>query len=112
MRIAFTATGTNWDSIIDPRFGRTEYIVIYDEKEQVLSAIDNSTVKNETHGAGTATAQKVFELKPDVLITGNGPGETASNALKHLEIRIFINAHGMTIKQALQQYKNGKLQEI
>jgi Uncharacterized conserved protein len=112
MRIAFTATGTNWDSIIDPRFGRTEYIVIYDEKDQVLSAVDNSAVKNEAHGAGTATAQKVFELKPDILITGNGPGETASNALKHLEIRIFINAHGMTIKQALQQYKNGKLQEI
>jgi len=62
-------------------------------------------LKNEAHGAGTATAQKVFELKPDILITGNGPGETASNALKHLEIRIFINAHGMTIKQALQQYK-------
>ena len=64
------------------------------------------------HGAGTATAQKVFELKPDVLITGNGPGETASNALKHLEMRIFINAHNLTIKQALQQYKNGMLQEI
>jgi len=45
MRIAFTATGTNWDSIIDPRFGRTEYIVIYDEKDQVLSAVDNSAVK-------------------------------------------------------------------
>ena len=49
MRIAFTATGTNWDSIIDPRFGRTEYIVIYDEKDQVLSAVDNSAVKNEAH---------------------------------------------------------------
>jgi LysM repeat protein len=28
MKIAFTAAGTTWESLIDPRFGRTEFIVI------------------------------------------------------------------------------------
>ena len=30
MKIAFTAVGKDWDAIIDPRFGRTEYIVVFD----------------------------------------------------------------------------------
>jgi len=112
MKIAFTSSGTSWTSLIDPRFGRTEFIVLYDEEKQLISAIDNSHVKNVAHGAGSATAQIVFELNPSVLITGNGPGETASTALKHHHMRIFVDAHDMTLKQAYEQYKNGKLKEV
>lgn len=112
MKIALTASGTTWDSMIDSRFGRTEFIVIYDEETQQLLTINNSAVKNEAHGAGTATAQKMYELKPDVLITGNGPGGTATQALKHLNMKIYIDAHNMTLKQAYEQYKTGKLKEI
>ncbi len=112
MKIAFTASGTSWDSMIDPRFGRTAYIFLFDEETGQTSAIDNSAVKNEAHGAGTATSEKFYELKPDVLITGNGPGETAAKALKHLNMKIFVNAHDLTLKQAYEKMKNGELQEI
>lgn len=111
MKIAFTSAGTTWDSLIDPRFGRTEYIVMFDEERQELTAVDNSSVKNEAHGAGTATSQRIFELKPDVLITGNGPGDNASTALKHIKMEILVNAHGMTLKQAYDHYLNGDLKE-
>jgi predicted Fe-Mo cluster-binding NifX family protein len=33
MKIAFTTKGTEWDSMMDPRFGRTEFILIYIEKK-------------------------------------------------------------------------------
>ena len=33
MKIAFTSKGTNWDSMIDPRFGRTEFLLVYDEEK-------------------------------------------------------------------------------
>jgi len=112
MKIAFTSIGTSWNSLIDPRFGRTEFIVVYNEETEELAVVDNSEVKNEAHGAGTATSQKIFELKPDVLITGNGPGETASKALKHLKMKIFVKANDLTIKQAYDAYKLGKLEEI
>ncbi|HAH59817.1 MAG: NifB/NifX family molybdenum-iron cluster-binding protein [Lentimicrobiaceae bacterium] len=112
MKIAFTAAGTNWDSMIDPRFGRTEYIVIHDENSEELIAIDNSAVKNEAHGAGTATSQRIFELKPDVLITGNGPGDTAAKALAHMKMKIFVGAQDMTLKQAYEKYKSGELKEV
>ena len=112
MKIAFTSQGTEWDSMMDPRFGRTEYIILYDEDLKELNVVDNSAVKNEAHGAGTATSQRVFELKPDVLITGNGPGETASKALKHLNMKIFVDAPDMTLSQAYENYKSGKLREL
>ena len=112
MKIAFTASGTNWDALIDPRFGRTAYIVLFDEESQELLALDNRMVMNDAHGAGTATAQKMFELKPDVLITGNGPGGNASGALKHLSMQIFIGAQGMTLREALLNFQNGNLKEL
>ncbi|HOC36170.1 MAG TPA: NifB/NifX family molybdenum-iron cluster-binding protein [Tenuifilaceae bacterium] len=112
MRIAFTSTGKSWDSIIDSRFGRTEYIVIFDEETKTLELVDNSAVKNEAHGAGTATAQKMYEVKPDVLITGNGPGETAATALKRLNMKIYVDAHNLTLEQAYESYRNGALKEI
>ncbi len=112
MKIAFTSTGTNWDSIIDPRFGRSEFILLHDDETGLLSSVDNSAVKNTAHGAGTATAQMLFELNPDVLITGNGPGDKALQALKHLKMKIYVNAHNMTIKQAYDHYKCGELNEF
>lgn len=112
MRIAFTSTGKNWDSIIDSRFGRTEFIVVYNEETKGIEVVDNSAVKNEAHGAGTATAQKMYEVKPDVLITGNGPGETAANALKRLNMKIYVDAHNLTLEQAYESYRNGALKEI
>jgi predicted Fe-Mo cluster-binding NifX family protein len=112
MKIVFTSTGNTWDSIIDPRFGRAEYLVLYDEESDSLSATDNSAVKNEAHGAGTATAQKMYELKPDVLITGNGPGGNAAAALKKLNLKVYINAHEMTLRMAYEKYRDGKLTEL
>jgi len=109
MKILFTSTGPTWDSVIDSRFGRAEYLVLYDEESGSISSTDNSSVKNEAHGAGTATAQKMYDLKPDVLITGNGPGENASTALKHLKIKIYINAHALTLREAYKRYSDGQL---
>jgi len=112
MKIAFTATGPTWESLVDPRFGRTEYIVLFDEEIDLITVVDNRSVSNEAHGAGTATAQKMYELKPDILITGNGPGDTAAQALKHLKMRIFVDAHDMTLAKAYDAYTKGKLREI
>lgn len=112
MKIAFTSAGTSWNSMIDPRFGRTEYIVIHDEENEELNVYDNGAVKAEAHGAGTATSQRLFELKPDVLITGNGPGDTAAKALAHMNMKIFVGAQDMTLKEAYEKYKSGELKEV
>ena len=111
MKIAFTTKGTEWNSQMDPRFGRAEWILVYDEDTDKFSTIDNSDVANEAHGAGPRTAQRLFELEPDVLITGNGPGGNAGTVLKEAGIVSYIGAGDLSIKEAYEAYKDGKLKK-
>lgn len=110
MKIAFTTKGIYWDSVMDSRFGRTEYILVYDDKTKELTNFDNRSISNEAHGAGPKTAQKLFELSPDILITGNGPGGNAASVIEQAGIKIFIGASEMSVKDAFEKYKNNKLE--
>lgn len=109
MKIAFTTKGTNWDSPIDPRFGRTKYLLVYDEETDRISVFDNREIVNEAHGAGPKTAQKLFQLKADILITGNGPGGNAATILEKTGVKILLGAGEMTVKEAYDAYKKDKL---
>ena len=112
MKLAFTTKGTSWDSMMDPRFGRTEYLLVYDDVEDKISTFDNRAIANEAHGAGPQTAQKLFELDPDILITGNGPGGNAAAVLEKADIKIYIGVNEMTVRQAYDAYKKGELKEF
>lgn len=112
MKIAFTTKGPDSDSQIDPRFGRTEYILLYDEEKDEYTAVDNRDIGTVAHGAGPQTAQKLFDLHPDVLITGNGPGGNAASALQQVKMSIYTGAGDMTVKEAYEAYKKGDLKEF
>lgn len=112
MIVGFTSTGEGWDAKIDPRFGRTEFILIYDEEKDELKAVDNREVSDMAHGVGPKTAQKIHELGVQVLITGNGPGGNAAEVLKNMNVKIYIKAGGMGIREAYDAYKANKLESI
>ncbi len=112
MKIAFTTKGTEWNSMMDPRFGRTEFILIYDEEKDKLTSFDNREIEGEAHGAGPKTAQKLFELNPDVLITGNGPGGNAATVLEKTGMKVYIGAGEMSIKKAFEAYKRDDLRKF
>ena len=109
MKIVFTAKGDSWDSQMDPRFGRMELLVTYDEESQTLQAATNSETESMEHGAGLQTAQKVLELEPDIIITGNGAGEKALRILKRSNLKVYVGAGNMTIKEAYEAFKADKL---
>jgi predicted Fe-Mo cluster-binding NifX family protein len=112
MKIAFTTKGTEWDSDMDPRFGRTEYILVYDDETKEFISYDNRDIENEAHGAGPKTSQQLFEMGPQVLITGNGPGGNAATVLEKAGIKIFIGAGEMTVKEAYEAFQNSTLKEF
>ena len=109
MKIALTSTGNSWDSKIDPRFGRAEFIFIYDEDSKKNEVVDNSGVSEHAHGAGPMTAQIVTEKKVDIIITGNGPGGNAARVIESSGIKVFTGAGDMTVKEAYDAYKKGNL---
>jgi predicted Fe-Mo cluster-binding NifX family protein len=112
MRIAFTVKGIDWDAKIDPRFGRTAYLLIWDDKENELTIFDNRAIENEAHGAGPRTSQKLIELKADVLVTGNGPGGNAAAVLEKAGIDVFVGADQMTVKEAYKNFQEKKLKRF
>ncbi len=112
MKIAFTTKGAEWESEMDPRFGRTEFILVYDDEKDEFTSFDNREIENEAHGAGPKTSQKLFEMSANVLITGNGPGGNAATVLEKAEIKIFVGAGQMSVKEAYEAYKNNNLKKI
>jgi len=112
MKIAFTTKGSNWDSEMDPRFGRSEYFLIYDEDINKFTYFDNRAIADEAHGAGPKSAQKIFDLQANVLITGNGPGNNAGRVLEESGVKIYIGAGEMTVKEAFKAYKSNQLKEF
>ncbi len=112
MKILITSKGENWDSQVDPRFGRAEYLFIYNDETDKIEVIDNTEIQHQAHGAGPKTAQKVFEIAPEIIITGNGPGGNATTILEKQGAKIYIGAGGMTLKEAYQAYKDNKLEQF
>ena len=112
MKIAFTTKGAEWDSMIDPRFGRTEFILVYNEEKDEFTNFDNTAIGDVAHGAGPQTAQKLFELAPEILITGNGPGGNAARVLQESGIKIYVGAGQMTVKEAYNAFKKDELKKF
>ncbi len=112
MKIVFTAKGGNWDSPMDPRFGRMDILLTYDEEKEELLAVPNSETESMEHGAGLQTAKKVLEVNPDVIITGNGPGRKALDILHRSNVRMYVGAGEMSIKEAYEAFKADALKRF
>lgn len=112
MKIAFTTKEPSWTSPADQRFGRANYFVIYDEETDTTTIIDNKDAAGQAHGAGPLAAGKLAESKPQVLITGNGPGEKAARVLKNMNLEIYLNEGDKPPKESYRSYKRGELKKF
>jgi len=107
MKIAVTSVGTNFDSEVDPRFGRAAYIIIVDSDTFTFEAMDNQENVNALKGAGIEAAKAVSEKGVEVLLTGFC-GPNAFKAMNAAKIGVANNASG-SVREAVQAYLDGKL---
>ena len=62
MKIAIAnGKGKTWDSVMDPRFGRTEYFFILNEDNNEVKIIDNLEVNQKAHDASNMTVRETYE---------------------------------------------------
>jgi predicted Fe-Mo cluster-binding NifX family protein len=111
MKILFTTKGKTWESAIDPRFGRAEMFLVYDDVQDTLEVIDNSDTEAMEHGVGGQASKKIINAKADVVITGNGAGEKALKILKTTDVAFYTGAGEMSVQEAYEAYKNQNLQK-
>jgi predicted Fe-Mo cluster-binding NifX family protein len=109
MRLCVTAVSDTLDSQVDQRFGRCQYFLIVDSETLNSEAISNES-SYAAHGAGIQAAQTVANNGVNVVITGN-VGPNAFRVLSAAGIKIVTGASG-SIRDAIEGYKKGKLQEI
>jgi len=107
MKIAVTAKGKDLDAEVDPRFGRAQYLIVYDTDGDSFSAMDNTANVDATHGAGVQAGQSVARAGATALITGNC-GPRAFSVLKSAGVKVYTGAKG-TVKEAVEAFKAGDL---
>ncbi|ADD68157.1 Dinitrogenase iron-molybdenum cofactor biosynthesis protein [Denitrovibrio acetiphilus DSM 12809] len=110
MRLAFSITGQDLDSDIDPRFGRAKRILIYDTQNEKSVVMDNDDNVNAAQGAGISLAQKLCEKEVNAVITGNC-GPKALDALTKAGIEVF-STKIQKASLALTAHTNGLLERV
>lgn len=106
MKIAVTSQGKTLDSELDPRFGRTAYILIVDTETLEFEAFDNADNKNALKGAGIQAAALISDKNAEVLLTGFC-GPNAFQTLEAAGVKVVSDQAGRVIN-VIQKFKQAK----
>jgi predicted Fe-Mo cluster-binding NifX family protein len=107
MKIVISAQGNDLESMVDPRFGRAAYFILYDTEEGKHEVIDNRQNAAAGQGAGVVTAQTVLKYKPDLIISGN-LGPKAFQVLSAAGVKTALWSEG-SVSEAIELAKNNQL---
>jgi len=105
MKIAVSASGTDRNAQVDPRFGRCQYFLIIDTDNDQTEAVPNAA-QSAGGGAGIQAAQTVADRNVETVLTGN-VGPNAHRALQAAGINVLTGVSG-TVSEAVQAFLDGK----
>ncbi|MDK2966102.1 MULTISPECIES: NifB/NifX family molybdenum-iron cluster-binding protein [Lacrimispora] len=109
MKIAISATGQNKESLLDRRFGRCDYFLIYDTESGEFKTIGNAGVSSGG-GAGIAAASQVIEENVSVIITGK-LGPNSFELIEKAGIKAY-SCDAFPVFRAIEMFQNNGLTEI
>jgi len=110
MKICISAYSADLKAQVDPRFGRAPYFIIIETDSMAWEAIPNSAV-DSAHGAGIQSAELMHEKGVEAVITGH-VGPNAFQALKAAGIKIYQSDGAISVEQAIEALKSGRLSQI
>lgn len=105
MKLCVTSYGSDLESKVDPRFGRSEYFIIVDTENMSFEAEKNPAGQSGG-GAGIQAGQLIVDKNCEGVLTGN-VGPNAYQVLSTAGIKIFTGASG-TIKEAIEKFNKGE----
>jgi predicted Fe-Mo cluster-binding NifX family protein len=107
--IAVTSEGPSLDDQIDPRFGRAAGFVVVDLETMETRYFDNGSSQVLAQGAGIQAAAVICRAGVSCLLTGY-VGPKAFRALSAAGIRVGQNLEGLTVRQAVERFKDGRVE--
>lgn len=109
MKICVSATASDLDAQLDPRFGRCNYFLIIESETMRFEAVPNAAL-DTMGGAGIQAAQAIADQGVKTVITGN-VGPNAFDALSAGGIKVMTAASG-SVREIVGKFKIGALPTI
>lgn len=88
MKVAITSTGNTLESLLDERFGRCSYFVIYDTESKSTEFVPNPN-KEAANGAGPASVQVVASRNVGKIVSGEF-GMKIKSLVDSLKIQMIV----------------------
>ena len=110
MKIIVTATATEIEAPVDPRFGRGAYFVVVDAETMHWQAHANQGV-DAAGGAGSQAAQFAARQDVEAVISGDF-GPNAYIALAAAELKMYLLGPSKTVSEAIANFRAGKLAQV
>lgn len=108
-KVAVTSEGPAMSDRVDPRFGRAGGFVVVDVESMAQAYVDNGASQAMSRGAGIQAAENIVNAGAGVLLTGY-VGPKAFAALKAAGVKIGQNLDNMTVAEAVDLYRAGKVE--
>jgi predicted Fe-Mo cluster-binding NifX family protein len=109
MKIAISATGQHKESLLDRRFGRCNYFLIFNTETGDYKVISNNGVSSGG-GAGIAAASQVIEENVSAIITGS-LGPNAFELIDKAGIKAY-SCEALPVFEVVEMFQKNQLSEI
>lgn len=106
--MAIPSIGDSDQSQVNERFGRTEFIYIYNTDTEEKEVFHNPVL--DSHGQGPKLINQLAQKNIDVIVTQN-LGENAFNAANAAEINVYFPIPG-TVKENILAYQKNELKKM
>ena len=110
MKIGICAKNNGLESEVADRFGRANNYVIFDTETKEVLTIEN-IAKNEASGAGGTAVRLLDKYKVEIVLAPE-LGPKAMDAIKAFNIDAYAFGNSKTVKEAIENYENGKLDKF
>ncbi len=108
MKIAIPTVGSEPAALIDARFGRAPWFLIYDTEAQSWEAVENTPNLQAAQGAGIQSAETLVRHGATAVLTPHC-GPKAFRVLQAAGVMIYLGVCG-TAEDALADYQAEMLQ--
>lgn len=106
MKIAITSTGNTLESVMDQRFGRCTFFVLYDTESGGIEFLPNPN-RDIEEGAGKESVKLISDRKVEKIISGEF-GEKIKSLLDSLQIQLIVLKNSNKTVQEIIQLLNHK----
>lgn len=103
MKVAITSKSNSLNSMMDPRFGRAEWLAVYDTQEKE-TAFHKNEAKEQQNGSGPQAAQYLADLGVNKVLSGDF-GPKAKNALESLGIELVVLKDEQPVENIIENLK-------